>query len=306
MDEPKMEDSGERRTFSTGAVRDRGGFKPRPDLISPHANLREGAWLAKGAEKYGVRNYEKGIPISECVASLVRHIESYKLGDQSEDHAAAIRTNAGFILHYEEEIKAGRMDQAIDDMPHYATPKPGDTRINPKTGQRETYMKIVDPAVPGEDRTVESVVEIDDNGNVSRVDRRHFYIAGPMRRCRFFNFPAFDAAKKLGESLGYIITSPADMDRANGIDPTTWSPEYIDWYDQNGWIDLHPDHKHDEGWLRDIITRDTKAIIALEPKRGDGLALLSLWAASTGTQAERSLAIWCGLRLVDAGTFKEF
>jgi len=122
MDEPKMSDSGERRIFETGAVRDRGGFKSRPDLASPHANLREGAWLVKGAEKYGVRNYEKGMPISECVASMARHLESYKLGTQDEDHMAAIRTNAGFILHYEEEIKAGRLSASLDDMPHYSHP----------------------------------------------------------------------------------------------------------------------------------------------------------------------------------------
>jgi hypothetical protein len=116
---PTMRDSGERRQFETGAVRDRGDFKPRPDLISPHANLREGAWLAKGAEKYQPRNWEKGMPISECVASLSRHLEAYKLGLRDEDHMAAIRTNAGFILHYEEEIKAGRLDPALDNMPHY-------------------------------------------------------------------------------------------------------------------------------------------------------------------------------------------
>src|ERR1035437_408993 len=99
--EPKMKDSGERRTFETGAVRDRDDKKPRPDLISPHANMREGAWLALGAKKYEVRNWESGMPISECVASLCRHLESYKLGLADEDHMAAIRTNAGFILHYE-------------------------------------------------------------------------------------------------------------------------------------------------------------------------------------------------------------
>ena len=120
MEEPTMQDSGKRRQFETGAVRDRGDFKPRPDLISPHANGREGAWLALGAEKYGVRNYEKGMPISECVASLARHLEAYKLGKADEDHMAAIRTNAGFILHYEEEIKAGRLPASLDDMPHYA------------------------------------------------------------------------------------------------------------------------------------------------------------------------------------------
>ena len=117
--EPTMKDSGQRRTFETGAVRDRGQFKPRPDLISPHANLREGAWLAKGAEKYAVDNWCKGIPIRECIASLTRHLEAYKLGRTDEDHMAAIRTNAGFILHYEEEIKAGRLPASLDDMPHY-------------------------------------------------------------------------------------------------------------------------------------------------------------------------------------------
>lgn len=90
--EPAMKDSGKRRTFETGAVRDRGEFKPRPDLISPHANMREGAWLAKGAEKYGVGNWTHGMPVSECVASLCRHLEAYKLGKADEDHMAAIRT----------------------------------------------------------------------------------------------------------------------------------------------------------------------------------------------------------------------
>lgn len=33
---------------------------------------------------------------------------------------AAIRTNAGFILHYEEEIAAGRLPADLDDMPKYA------------------------------------------------------------------------------------------------------------------------------------------------------------------------------------------
>lgn len=119
-DEPKMQDSGERRTFSTGAVRDRGDFKPRPDLISPHANLREGAWLALGAKKYAIDNWTKGMPIRDCMASIARHLEAYKLGLVDEDHMAAIRTNAGFILHFEEEIKAGRLPAELDDMPKYA------------------------------------------------------------------------------------------------------------------------------------------------------------------------------------------
>lgn len=115
----ELKDSGERQQFKTGAVRDTARDKPRPDLISPHANMREGMVMTKGAEKYAERNWEQGIPISRCIASACRHIEQYKLGQTDEDHLAQARTNLSFALHFEEEIKAGRMDAAINDMPKY-------------------------------------------------------------------------------------------------------------------------------------------------------------------------------------------
>jgi nucleoside 2-deoxyribosyltransferase len=57
--------------------------------------------------------------MSECVASLQRHVEKFKLGDTSEDHLAAILFGGMALCHYEEEIKAGRLPVSIDDMPHY-------------------------------------------------------------------------------------------------------------------------------------------------------------------------------------------
>lgn len=114
-----MKDSGRRETFSTGAVRDTSQSKPRPDLISPYAAAREGAWLALGAEKYSARNWEQGMPISRCIASLERHLMAYKQGLRDEDHMAAIRTNSGFIIHYEEMINRGILPAELDDMPHY-------------------------------------------------------------------------------------------------------------------------------------------------------------------------------------------
>jgi len=117
-----MKDSGSRQEFETGAVRDTAEGKPRPDLISPYANLREGRWLQKGAEKYDERNWEKGIPISRCIASLERHLLAYKQGLTDEDHMAAIRCNAGFILHFEELIDRGIIPPELDDMPHYEEP----------------------------------------------------------------------------------------------------------------------------------------------------------------------------------------
>jgi hypothetical protein len=113
-----MKDSGERRKFPSGAVRDRAKGKPRPDLISPFMLLRVGRWLAMGAEKYEARNWEKGIPLSDCWASLCRHQAKYAAGEQDEDHLAALIANAMFIMHFQE---TGRTD--LDDMPKYIWPE---------------------------------------------------------------------------------------------------------------------------------------------------------------------------------------
>lgn len=118
-----MHDSGKREEFTTGAVRDTAEGKPRVDLISPYAQWREGEWLRKGAEKYAERNWEQGISISRCMASLERHVQKYKMGDTSEDHMAAIRTNAGFIIHFEEMMERDLITKDLNDMPFYERKK---------------------------------------------------------------------------------------------------------------------------------------------------------------------------------------
>ncbi len=287
MEPPKMKDSGQRRTFSTGAVRDRGEFKPRPDLISPHANLREGAWLAKGAEKYGARNYEKGIPISECIASLYRHLIGLQLGLTDEDHAAAIRTNAGFILHFEEEIKAGRMDPSIDDMPHYAklTTRyliPADSLYAIDYSafsevQSSDVISVSDPSL------IKAVEEAPDPEPDAEPDPPTFYIAGPMRGLPLYNFPAFDEAARHARSQGLNVISPAEADRAAGIDPVA-DP-----------IGVSAAEATDPEFVKNIVRRDCTAIINLDKEQGDGLILLPGWRQSTGARAEIALAIWLGL-----------
>ncbi len=333
-DEPTMKDSGERRTFASGAVRDRGGFKPRPDLISPHANLREGAWLAKGAEKYGARNYEKGIPISECVASLNRHLEAYKLGLQDEDHITAIRTNAGFIIHFEEEIKAGRMDQAIDDMPKYTQDSVDPAAVPFVTGfpffrdEAEEDHKVAQAFFQREGHhpdayriekcPPDSAETPDDDGPLYGIDYTHpdcpiklinnrgetmaydsdknlwipkpaasdrekaryesrpcVYIAGPMRGIEDFNFPLFDEAAEYCAALfKWNVVSPAQLDRAAGIDPLTYEDT--------------PKN------MRTVVKRDINAILQLRPDK-DGMVLLPGWTLSTGARAEVALALWLGI-----------
>ena len=120
-----MEDSGKRKEFVTGAVRDSAEDKPRPDLISPYAQWRKGEWLRLGAIKYAERNWEKGMQFSRCIASIFRHVLQYMMGMTNEDHLAAIAVNAEFLMHYEKMIEMYKLPATLDDMPHYEDkPKP--------------------------------------------------------------------------------------------------------------------------------------------------------------------------------------
>jgi hypothetical protein len=120
MKQFQLTSSGTHQSFGTGlAVRDTATDKPRPDLISPFAEERQGNWLRMGAERYAERNWENGIPFSRCMASLKRHVMKYQQGLQDEDHLAAIMFNAMALIHYEEMIERGVLPAELNDMPNY-------------------------------------------------------------------------------------------------------------------------------------------------------------------------------------------
>lgn len=96
-----MHDSGKREQFATGAIRDTSDGKGRFDLISPEVLFRLAAWVEQGAKKYEDRNWEKGIPISRCFNSAMRHLVKYLAGWDDEDHLAAVVCNVMFIMHFE-------------------------------------------------------------------------------------------------------------------------------------------------------------------------------------------------------------
>ena len=95
------------------------GFDRRPELISPFAMERLAEWLRKGAEKYAPRNWEAGIPLSRCTASLCRHLLKFQQGATDEDHVAAILCNAMFIAHIQEMCNRGILPESLLDMPKY-------------------------------------------------------------------------------------------------------------------------------------------------------------------------------------------
>jgi hypothetical protein len=116
------------------------------------------------------------------------------------------------------------------------------------------------------------------------------YIAGPMRGKPQLNFPAFDKARELGQTLGWSVVSPADMDRDAGISESKYpkgeSPAF------------------GSPQVREFMRRDANVLIeVLKAEDGDAIAVLPGWENSTGAKAEVALALWGGVRVLDAETF---
>jgi len=108
-----LNDSGDRRKFASGAVRDRGKGKGRYDLITPFALKRIATIYEKGAEKYDDRNWEKGMPFSVFLDSTLRHIMQYIMGMEDEDHVAQAAWNLFAIMHLEHTLPGW------DDRPNF-------------------------------------------------------------------------------------------------------------------------------------------------------------------------------------------
>jgi len=97
----EIKDSGERRQFETGAVRDIQEGKGRYDLLPWEAIHELALHCEQGAIKYGERNCEKGIPIHSFLDSASRHISCYLRGMKDEPHLRAAMWNIAFAIQTE-------------------------------------------------------------------------------------------------------------------------------------------------------------------------------------------------------------
>ena len=128
-----LPDSGERRSFSTGAVRDAGTGKGMPHLIPPIVMRRLAQRYEDGATKYAARNWEQGIPLSSYVDSALRHIWSMLEGKTDEDHAGAALWNIGGFIATEQAIKEGRLPDELNDLSDALWFGPGQSIIDSLT-----------------------------------------------------------------------------------------------------------------------------------------------------------------------------
>jgi hypothetical protein len=86
--------------------------KLRYDLISPWALEALAEVYTKGADKYAERNWEKGLPLMDCFASLMRHAWAWARGEDLDPetglhHMAHAMWNAAAIVHF---WRRGRSD----------------------------------------------------------------------------------------------------------------------------------------------------------------------------------------------------
>lgn len=119
--EYKIKDSGKRTIFPTGANRDLQGGKGRFDLL-PMATLRALAiHYEKGCQKYGDRNWEKGIPIHTFLNSATRHLAQVIDGKDDENHLIAAIWNLFCAYETILRIQNGELPEELYDMPKKTT-----------------------------------------------------------------------------------------------------------------------------------------------------------------------------------------
>ncbi len=108
--------SGEKREFSTGAKKQNAAGKGTPVLFPPDAYLEISKHFEDGAVVHGDRNWEKGIPLSELINSLERHIAQEKMGLTDERHDRAIAWCGVAYIATKMRIKAGILPKELDDL----------------------------------------------------------------------------------------------------------------------------------------------------------------------------------------------
>lgn len=107
--------------------------------------------------------------------------------------------------------------------------------------------------------------------------KKTIYIAGPMRHYKDFNFPAFDRARDKFLAEGWNVISPADLDRARGIEG----------------IGMRGDEPFTPEQVEQFVREDVEAVI-----KSDAIYLLNGWENSKGARSEKSVAEWLGREIL--------
>jgi len=109
-----------RKSQLTDAMRHSAAGKGSPVLCSPLAEDSLNKHMESGVlAGYEPRNWEKGLPLSSILDSLLRHIRQEREGLKDEDHANAILWNTHIYVHTKEAIRRGLLPAELNDLPSY-------------------------------------------------------------------------------------------------------------------------------------------------------------------------------------------
>lgn len=112
-----IKDSGQRRAFGTGAVRDMSSGKGRFDLIPMKVIRALAIHYEKGCLKYGDRNWEKGIPVHSFLDSAMRHLIQVIDGRDDENHLIAAIWNMVCAYDTILRIQSEELPKELYDLP---------------------------------------------------------------------------------------------------------------------------------------------------------------------------------------------
>lgn len=108
----------------------------RFDLMSPKGLMRLAKWGELGSYKYSDRNWEKGMPISRCIDSGMRHLTKLIDGLMDEDHSAAVVWNAFAVMHFEKYMPE------MQDLPNWINKINKNSTIQPSEPEYDPPMRL--------------------------------------------------------------------------------------------------------------------------------------------------------------------
>jgi hypothetical protein len=113
----ELKDSGTRRKFETGAVRDCASGKGRMDLLPMRTLIRLAQHFEDGAVKYGDDNWRKGIPLRCFADSAFRHLCKHMIGQRDEPHLVAAIWNLACMYETQAMIEEGLLPESLNNLP---------------------------------------------------------------------------------------------------------------------------------------------------------------------------------------------
>lgn len=126
----ELKDSGQRRSFGTGSVRDVAKGKGCFHLLPYRALTLAAKQMERGAAKYQSRNWERGQPLSSYFDSLQRHLWKHWQGWTDEPHLDAAVWNMLCYAETAERIRLCVLPKELDDRPELGRATPEEQNEN--------------------------------------------------------------------------------------------------------------------------------------------------------------------------------